>query len=49
MNNHEELEALYEKHGKWRQKATKVNYKIRTLQTKIDMLEYQLGMGKKPF
>ena len=49
MTNDEKLEALYEKHGKWRQKAIKVNYKIRTLQTSIDCLEFEMGLGKNPF
>ena len=43
-----ELQALYEKHGNLKRKAIKVDYKIRVMETQINILESEIGISK-PF
>lgn len=42
------LDTLYEKHGNLKRKAIKVDYKIRVMETQINILESELGIGE-PF
>ena len=45
---HDKLEELYLTESKLKRKKIKLDYKIRTLETKIRIAEYECGIYSKP-
>lgn len=46
--SHDKLEELYLIESKLKRKKMKIDYKIRTLETKIRIAEYECGIYSKP-
>lgn len=46
--SHDKLEELYLIESKLKRKKMKLDYKIRTLETKIRIAEYECGIYSKP-